>query len=153
MVKNPDLPSEELPEVPKEEGARGTNLYYCVTGIDAWGNSGAKAKAKKAEYYVTPEGWYRNGVMQIPGGVAGRVDTPIRPDQTLIVKVMVRMVVVPFKGVYSVGAELEVIEEKAEPKIVTPTTDKEVPTKRLRAWFQRSLSGGGKPKDKDTPSK
>lgn len=70
------IPSEDLPDVPKEEGARGTNLYYCVTGLDTWGNSGAKAKEKSTEYYVTPEGWYRNNVMQMPGGVASRVDTP-----------------------------------------------------------------------------
>lgn len=86
--------------------------------------------------------------MQVQGGVAGQVDMPIRPDQTMKVKIIVRMVVLPFKGVYSEGADFEVTEETAEPKVITPTTDKEVPAKCLRAWFQRSLSGGRKPKDK-----
>lgn len=44
VVKNQDAPLEDLSEVPREEGAKGTNLYFWTTGLDAWGNTGAKTR-------------------------------------------------------------------------------------------------------------
>ncbi|KAE8278063.1 hypothetical protein D5F01_LYC23878 [Larimichthys crocea] len=118
VVQSPSIPTEELPEVPREEGARGTNLYYSVTGLDAWGNSGAKAKAKRAQYYVTPEVWHRDGLLQMPGRVASRAATPIRQEQTVKVEITVQMIAVQYRGIYSVGADVTVIEDvkPEEPK-------------------------------------
>lgn len=40
VIDNPHIPLEDLPEVPREEGTRGMNLYYQTTGLDTWGNLG-----------------------------------------------------------------------------------------------------------------
>lgn len=146
VVTDSSIQTEELPDVPKEEGARGTNLYYSVTGLDAWGSSGAKAKAKNKEFYVTPEGWYRNGEMQLPGMVASRVATPIRPEQTVKVRVTAQMIVIPFKGVYSVGADITLIEE-AQPEESEEEPKEKSTVKRLGSWLRRPFTG----KPKTTP--
>ncbi|KAE8278085.1 hypothetical protein D5F01_LYC23842 [Larimichthys crocea] len=149
VVQSPNIPTEELPEVPREEGARGTNLYYFVTGLDAWGNSGAKAKAKRAQYYVTPEAWHRDGLLQMPGRVASRAATPIRPDQTTKVEITCQMIAVPYRGIYSVGADVTVIED------VKPEEPKQAPEKksikRLGSWFWHSFPGRGKSQRKPQP--
>lgn len=79
VIKDPDTPPDYLPEVPKEKRARSTNLYYSVTGLDAWGRLGAVSKEKCRECYMTPERWQRNSVMLILGGTASRTGTAIRP--------------------------------------------------------------------------
>ncbi|KAE8299792.1 hypothetical protein D5F01_LYC02210 [Larimichthys crocea] len=149
VVQSPSIPTEELPEVPREEGARGTNLYYFVTGLDAWGNSGAKAKAKRAQYYVTPEAWHRDGLLQMPGRVASRAATPIRPDQTAKVEITVQMIAVPYRGIYLVGADVIVMED------VKPEEPKQAPEKRsikrLGSWFWHSFPGRGKSQKKPQP--
>ncbi|KAE8281789.1 hypothetical protein D5F01_LYC19172 [Larimichthys crocea] len=149
VVQSPSIPTEELPEVPREEGARGTNLYYFVTGLDAWGNSGAKAKAKRAQYYITPEAWHRDGLLQMPGRVASRAATPIRPDQTVKVEITVQMIAVPYRGIYLVGADVTVIED------IKPEEPKQAPEKRsikrLGSWFWHSFPGRGKSQKKPQP--
>lgn len=147
VLTDPKIPTEELPPVPREDGARSTNLYYCVTGLDAWGSSGANARKKSAVYLVTPEAWYRNRVLQVPGARLDRAATPIRPDHTRKVKITVQMVTVPYKGIYSVGADVEIVGETPLPKAVSSDTEK-APRKRFRDWFKRSLSGGDLPKNK-----
>lgn len=137
VISRTDVPLEDLPDVPREEGARGTNLYYYTTGIDAWGHPGAKAKMKRAECYVTPEGWVRNGVTQIPGSVASRIDTPIRPDQTTRVRITAQMVAVPFKGVYSVGADVEVVDESPRPATPEPAAEEGTSAQRFRLWIRQ----------------
>lgn len=108
VIDRPDLEMRDIKPVPKEEGVRGTNFYYSTNAIDGWASSGERAKEKRAEYIVTPEAWVRDGVKQEPGTMAACVATPIRPAHTRKVELSVRMVVVPFKGVYSVGAEIDV---------------------------------------------
>lgn len=137
VVSRTDVPLEDLPNVPREEGARGTNLYYYTTGIDAWGHSGAKSKMKRAEYYVTPESWVRNAVTQIPGSVASRIDTPLRPDQTVKVMITVQMVVVPYGGVYSVGADVEVVDESPALASPEPAAEEEKPKQQFRDWIRK----------------
>ncbi|KAM3583198.1 uncharacterized protein V6R79_020085 [Siganus canaliculatus] len=137
VINSEHVPLEDLADVPREEGARGTRLYYYTTGLDAWGHPGAKAKMKRVACYVTPEGWMRNGVTQVPGGLASRTDTPVRPDQTVKVQITVQMVVVPYKGVYSVGADVVVIEESPEPQPSEPEAEEETPAKRFKAWVRR----------------
>ena len=107
VINNPEIPFMDLPPVPQEEGSRETTLYYCATALDAWASNGARAKEKRAEFIVTPEAWIRDGVRQDPGTMAARVATPIRPAQSRKVTLSVMMVVVPFKGVYSVGADIQ----------------------------------------------
>lgn len=44
VVKNQDTPLEYLSKVPQEEGARGKNLHFWTTGLNAWGKTGAKTR-------------------------------------------------------------------------------------------------------------
>ncbi|MEQ2309525.1 hypothetical protein AMECASPLE_039704, partial [Ameca splendens] len=60
VVANPDLPLEDLPDTPKERGARNTGLYYFTTSLDAWGSQGARPKQKVGEFIVTSENWHRD---------------------------------------------------------------------------------------------
>lgn len=46
VLRTPNLQLEDLPKVTNEEGARGTNLHYRVTSLDAYRKWESKAKAK-----------------------------------------------------------------------------------------------------------
>lgn len=135
VMNSPDSVLEDLPKAPREEGIRGSKLYYFTTGLDAWACTSIKAKGKTRQFTVTPEEWHRDGVIQVPGGVATRAATPLDPRATVRVKVRVQMMMVPFKGIYSIGADIILLEE-AEPAVRPPT-----PGERMRAWLQRSFSG------------
>ncbi|MEQ2223289.1 hypothetical protein ILYODFUR_035228 [Ilyodon furcidens] len=118
VVANPDLPLEDLPDTPKERGARCTRLNYFTTSLDAWGRNGARPKQKVGEFIVTSKTWHRNRLLQIPGTVAHWIDTPTGPGSTQKVELAMQMVVIPFRGVYSVGATITVIPEqqKVDPR-------------------------------------
>ncbi|GLD70798.1 uncharacterized protein AKAME5_002211700, partial [Lates japonicus] len=128
VLKDPEAVLEYLPEVPREEGARTTSLHYTGTSLDAWGEPGARAKSKSADFIVTPEGWHYGGMLQAPGMKATRAATPIRPDQSVKVRIIVQMVIVPYKGVYSVGADIEVLDDTPltpERQELEPSKEKE----------------------------
>lgn len=76
VIQNQDLTLVDLPDIPREVGARKTNLHHYTTSLDAWGAQAARPKHKTAEYLITPEAWERHVVLQIPAKVA-RVKTPI----------------------------------------------------------------------------
>ncbi|MEQ2294011.1 hypothetical protein AMECASPLE_039457, partial [Ameca splendens] len=105
-------PPGRLANTPKERGARSTGLYYYTTSLDAWGRQEARPKQKVGEFIITSEKWHRNRVLQIPGTVAHWTDTPTDPSSTQRVQLAVQMVVVSFRGVYSVGATITVIPEQ-----------------------------------------
>lgn len=134
IVLDLSIPLEELLKVPKGDEIRGTNLYYSVTSLDAWGDMGNKARAKSAVFTVTPAAWKRSGVMWLPGTMADRTATPIRLDHNMTVKVMVKMVKVPFKGIYSVRASIEEVEGRPLPPIPEAKQDK--PKKKKEKGFK-----------------
>lgn len=77
----------------------------------------------------------------IPGTVAGRTATPLRPGQTVTVGVIVQMVVLPFKGVYSVGASIEALEEPTTLKESEGPTFDPRPSDGFKCWIQKALPG------------
>ncbi|MEQ2285644.1 hypothetical protein AMECASPLE_034006, partial [Ameca splendens] len=82
VIADPNLPLEDLPDTPKEHGARQTGLYYYTTSLDAWGSQGARPKQKVGEFLVTSENWHRDRVLQIPGTVAHWADMTTDPGST-----------------------------------------------------------------------
>ncbi|MED6266160.1 hypothetical protein CHARACLAT_032884, partial [Characodon lateralis] len=88
------------------KGARGKGLCYYTTSLDAWGSQGARPKQKVEEFIVTSEKCHCDRVLQIPGTVAHWTDTPTDPGSTQRVELAVQMVVVSFRGVYSVGTTI-----------------------------------------------
>ncbi|KAK9517555.1 hypothetical protein VZT92_022917 [Zoarces viviparus] len=130
------VPIHDLAPVPVEAGARGTNLLYSITALDASGHTGVRTKEKSKIFTVTPVGWRRDGVMQIPGSWAARAGTPSWPEHTIRVMVTVKTVMVPFKGVYSIRVAIT----RAGPP-PDPLTD----ARGLKAWaresFHRLMSG------------
>ncbi|XP_013889643.1 uncharacterized protein LOC106536852 [Austrofundulus limnaeus] len=114
VIENQFIPLTDLPAIPREERVRASDLYYYTTNIDAWCPRGTRPKQKAAIYTVTSEAWNRQGILQIPGTVAQRTRTPIRPDSTCKVRIAVQMVIVPLKGVYSIGATITVLARRRE---------------------------------------
>lgn len=94
---------------------------------------------KTAEYLVTPEAWERHGVLQIPGTVAQRVETPIRVDSTQRVKLSIQMVVVPHKGVYLVGTMISTVKEEIEDEEGSNPPKAEKKRSGLNAWACKTL--------------
>lgn len=109
VIKHQSISLVDVPEVPKEEGIRATNLQYFTTSLDTYECQGARPKQKMAEYVVTSEAWERREVLQIPGTIAQREAMPINPDSTQRIKL--QMVVVPYKEVYSVGPTVNVLKD------------------------------------------
>lgn len=112
VINDSSIPTVDLPDVPREHVVRTTELYYYTTALDAWGSNAARPKEKSALSWVTAESAFRDGVLQVPGGVAHRVRTPSNPSSTRQVQISVRMIANPYKGIYSVGATIVPVPEE-----------------------------------------
>ncbi|MEQ2305131.1 hypothetical protein AMECASPLE_034415 [Ameca splendens] len=139
VVANPDLPLEDMPDTPKESGARCTGLYYYTTSLDTSGSHGARPKQKVGGFIVTSETWHRNRVLKIPGTVAHWTDTSTDPDSTQKVQLAVQIVLVPLRGVYSVGATITVIPDQQKVDPGKGKAEAAYRNKRSHSWPWPSL--------------
>lgn len=139
VISHSTIPAVDLPDVPRERGVRTTDLYYYTTPPDAWGSNAARPKEKSALYWVTAESTFRDKVLQVPGGVAQRVGTPFDPSSTRQVQVLVRMVVIPHKEIYSIGATFMQVPKE---QVYATAMCSELPDKKVRSSSWQSFTSG-----------
>lgn len=137
VYSDPTTPVQALGPIPREEGAR---QFYSTTALDVCGHQGAQAKEKSKDYVVTPEAWRRGAVIQLPGTWAGRAAAPTYPEQLTRVRLTVQTVVIPFRGVYSVGATVTCLEEQQQPEAAEERKGKQRPLHcfKLKRWSKKS---------------
>ena len=109
---------EEIPmretggTIPREEGRRTSNLWYYADCLDGWGHQSAEPRTKEKVVLITPEEWHRNGQKQIPGSPVTWAPKPSHPEESVRVRITVKMVVVPLKGIYSLGVDIEAVQRE-----------------------------------------
>ncbi|XP_032438035.1 uncharacterized protein LOC116732155 [Xiphophorus hellerii] len=135
VINDCTIPIVDLPDAPREDGVRSSDMYYYTTEVDGWGSNAVRPKEKSCLYWVTAESQFRDGVLQHPGGVAHRASTPSDPSTSCQVQLSVRMITVPYKGIYSVGAAIKVVPDEQTYATVS-STEPEPPKKKPKthAW-------------------
>lgn len=106
ILKDPVLPMHPSKPIPKETGLRKSELWAYTTCLDGWAHHAAITREKSHVYHVAPDGPSTTGLLVEAGAMAeGGVASP---DPLTVSKVIVtvRMLIVPYRGMYSLGVEI-----------------------------------------------
>lgn len=112
VIRNPQIRLQEGTGVPEEGSTQIKSVCLHHRPTHTWSDPNMTSKEKRAKYKLTPEDWVRDGKLQQVGGVATHAFAPAHREESLEVDVGMHMVMVLYKGVYSVGATISVLSVK-----------------------------------------